>query len=82
MPEKITIDGLVMDDSNPVEKYAGPKLLATFNDAYASEDYKQKFPYVIIREIDLRGLKIKSGKPYIISNNPFMFRNVRITEKP
>jgi len=81
MPRKITIDGLTIDDSNPPDNYRGPKIFAPFNSAYTSADYVEQYPYVITDEIEIRNLTIKSGKPYMISNNPFMFRNVKITEK-
>jgi len=81
MPEKITIDGLVIHDTNPPNNYRGPKIFANFNNAYTSEEYVEKFPYVITKEVEIKNLTIKSGKPWIISNNPFMFRNVKITEK-
>ena len=80
MPEKITIDGLIINDSNPVDNYSGPKIFAPFNRNNTSEDYKEKFPYVITKEINIKNLTIKSGKKYTTSNNPYMFRNVRITE--
>jgi hypothetical protein len=80
MPEKITIDGLVINDANPVADYPGPRIFAPFNKDYTSEDYKEKYPYATTREIGIRNLRIKSGKPLIISNNRFMFRNVRVTE--
>jgi hypothetical protein len=79
MPEKITIDGLLINDSNPIENYSGPKLFANFNNEYTNEAYQEKYPYVITKEVEIRNLTIKSGKPLLISNNPFMFRNVRIT---
>jgi len=81
MPRKITIDGLIINDSNPPDNYRGPKIFAPFNNAYTSDDYQEKYPYVITEEIEIRNLTVKSGKPYLISNNPFMFRNVRIIEK-
>jgi len=81
MPEKITIDGLVINDVNHPDDYQGPKLFANFNRAYTSEAYIEKYPYVITKEIEIRNLTIKSGKPYLISANQFMFRNVRITER-
>ena len=81
MPRKITIDGLVIDDSNAPKNYPGPKIFGNFNNAYKSEEYVEKFPYVITEEVQIRNLTIKSGKPYIVSSNPFMFRNVKITEK-
>ena len=80
MPEKITIDGLVINDNNPVDNYTGPKIFAPFNRDNTSEDYVEKYPYVITKEINIKNLTIKSGKKYLISNNPYMFRNVRVME--
>jgi hypothetical protein len=45
MPRKITIDGLVINDSNPPNNYRGPKIFANFNGAYTSEEFVEKFPY-------------------------------------
>jgi len=81
MPEKITIDGLVIHDLNPPDNYTGPKIFATFNNAYTSEAFVEKYPYSITKEVEIKKLTVKSGKPYLISNNRFMFRNVRITER-
>ena len=77
MPRKITIDGLIINDNNPPNNYRGPKIFADFNSANKNEEYVEKYPYIITEEIEIRNLTIKSGKPYSISNNPFMFRNVR-----
>ena len=81
MPRKIKIEGLIINDSNPVDGYQGPKIFADFNKAYTNEAYIEKYPYVITEEVVIENLTVKSGLPYIISRNPFMFRNVRITEK-
>jgi len=81
LPRKITIDGLVINDANPPNNYRGPKILNDFNRAFINEEYVEKYPYVITEEIEIRNLTIKSGKPFILSNNPFMFRNVKVTEK-
>ncbi len=81
MPKKITIDGLVINDTNPPAKYAGPKIFGAFNKAYTSDEYKEDYPYVTTGEVEIRNLKIKSGKPLVKSSNPFMFRNVRVTER-
>ena len=81
MPRKITIDGLVIDDRNSPDNYQGPKLFASFNNAFTSEEYVEQYPYVITEEVEISNLTIKSGKPLIVSNNPFMFRNVKITKK-
>ena len=80
MPEKITIDGLVINDANPPRNYAGPKIFAPFNNDFKSDDYVEKFPYTITKEIGIKNLTVKSDKPWIISNNKFLFRNVIITE--
>jgi len=81
MPRKVTIDGLVINDSNPPNNYRGPRIFADFNSARKNEEYVEKYPYNITEEIEIRNLTIKSGKPYILSNNPFIFRNVKITER-
>ena len=81
MPRKLTIDGLAIDDTNHGKSYPGPKIFAPFNNDYRSEDYVEKYPYVITEEVEISNLTIKSGKPYLISNNPFLFRNVKVVEK-
>jgi len=81
MPRKITIDGLVIHDTNPIENYRGPRLFANFNPAFTSDEFVERYPFVITEEVVVSNLTIKSGKPLIISDNPFMFRNVRVTEK-
>ena len=81
MPKKITIDGLLINDGNPPEGYQGPKIFANFNNSYINETFQEKYPYIITEEVEIRNLKINSGKPYIISNNIFMFRNVKASEK-
>ncbi|MDR0870299.1 MAG: hypothetical protein LBN39_05850 [Planctomycetaceae bacterium] len=80
MPRKITIDGLVIDDSHSAKNYKGPKIFAAFNSAYTDETYVEKYPYVMTKEVNIKNLTVKSGKPYIVSGNPFLFRNVKITE--
>ena len=81
MPRKITIDGLVINDGNPVNDYQGPKIFSLFNKEYTSETYQEKYPYEITKEIEIKNLTIKSGKKYLVSNNLFMFRNVKIKER-
>ena len=78
MPRKIIIDGLVINDVNPVDGYQGPKIFTNFNRDYTGEAYQEKFPYHITEEVVIENLTVKSGKPLIVSPNPFMFRNVKI----
>jgi hypothetical protein len=42
------------------------------------DSYLEKFPYVRTREVILRNVTIVSGKTLRISDNPFMFRNVKV----
>jgi hypothetical protein len=78
MPSKITFDGLTIIDTNTPANYGGPKIFGSFNNNYTSDDFKEKYPYVITDEIVINNMTIKSGKPFKISNNTYMFRNVKI----
>ena len=80
MPRKVTIEGLVIHDNNPPDNYQGPKIFAPFNRAFTSEDYVEQYPYVITEEVVISNLTIKSGKPLLVSNNAYMFRNVKVTQ--
>jgi hypothetical protein len=78
MPEKITIDGLVIDDSNHPLLYLGPKLFDIFylpDQAFLSNLFTfPKQPYAVTEEIAVRNLTVKSGRPWFLSWNVFMFR--------
>lgn len=78
MPERIVIENLKIDDSNHPENYRGPAIFANFNPQMTDESYKEEFPYVITREVILKNVTTASGKPLRISDNTFMFRNVKI----
>ena len=79
MPERITIENLHIDDSNHPADYQGPAIFATFNSNMTDDSYLEKYPYVRTREVILRNVTTASGKPLRISNNPFMFKDVKIT---
>jgi hypothetical protein len=81
MPRRITIEGLVIDDRKHRDNYPGPKIFANFNNAYTSESFVEKYPYMITEEVGIEKLTVKSGKPIIVSTNPFMFRNVKVTQQ-
>lgn len=78
MPEKITIENLKIDDSSHPDNYQGPAIFANFNPKMTDESYEEKFPYVITREVILRNVTTTSGKDLRISDNPFMFREVKV----
>jgi hypothetical protein len=42
------------------------------------DSYVEKFPYIRTREVILRNVTIASGKPLRLSDNPFMFKDVKV----
>lgn len=82
MPERITIENLVIDDSNHPEEYNGPAIFANFNPKMTDNSYQEQFPYVRTREVVLRKVTVASGKPLRLSDNMFMFNDVKLTTDP
>ncbi len=78
MPERITIENLYIDDTNHPEDYQGPAIFKNFNPQMTDDSYQEKFPYVRTREIILRNVTTASGKALRLSDNPFMFKDVKI----
>ncbi len=78
MPQRITIDNLRIDDSRHPDKYQGPAIFANFNPQLTDDSYREKFPYVLTKEVILRNITTASGKTLRISDNPFMFREVTL----
>lgn len=78
MPERITIENLRIDDSNHPEGYEGVAIFRNFNSKMTDDSYQEKFPYVKTKEVILRNVTTTSGKPLRISDNPFMFKDVKL----
>ena len=78
MPELITIENLIIDDSKHPGDYKGPAIFGNFNPKMTDESYVEKYPYVITREVILKKVTIRSGKDLRKSDNPFMFKDVKI----
>ncbi len=78
MPERIIIEDLHIDDSNHPADYKGPAIFGNFNSKMTDDSYVEKFPYVKTREVILREVTTASGKDLRVSENPFMFKNVKI----
>lgn len=78
MPEKIIIENLRINDSNHPADYRGPAIFANINPKMTDDSYREEFPYVITREVILRNVTTASGKPLRLSDNLFMFRNVKV----
>lgn len=81
LPERITIESLRINDSKHPDGYQGAAIFANFNPAMTDGSYKEKFPYVRTSKVILRNVTTTSGKPLRLSDNPFMFKDVRIETK-
>lgn len=78
MPERITIENLRIDDAHHPENYQGPAIFTNFNPEMKDNTYQEKFPYVKTKEVILRNITTASGKKLRVSDNPFMFKDVRV----
>ena len=78
MPVRITIENLHIDDSKHPADYQGPAIFANFNPKMTDDSYLEKFPYVRTKEVILRKVTVASGKSLRLSDNPFMFKDVKV----
>ncbi|SMD08560.1 hypothetical protein SAMN04488101_11240 [Pedobacter nyackensis] len=78
MPERITIENLRIDDAKHPDNYLGPTIFANFNPQMTNNTYQEKFPYVKTREVILRNVTTASKKALRISDNLFLFKDVKI----
>jgi hypothetical protein len=79
MPEQITIENLQIDDSKNPADYKGPAIFADFNPDMTDDSYVEKFPFIKTREVILSKITIASGKTLRLSDNPYMFRDVKVS---
>lgn len=79
MPERITIENLHIDDSNHPEDYQGPAIFRDFNSKMTDASYREQFPYVKTKEVILKNVTTASGKALRLSDNPFMFKEVKLS---
>lgn len=78
MPRRIEIDGLYIDDRGCGDGYTGPKIFGVFNSRYSDDSFKEDFPYAVTEEVTVSDLTSASGLPFSVSDNAYMFRNVKI----
>ncbi len=78
MPETITIESLHIDDSNHPEEYQGPAIFENFNKEYTDSTYKETYPYIKTHKVILENVTTASGKKIRVSDNPYMFRDVKV----
>ncbi|MCP9768452.1 hypothetical protein EGI22_11050 [Lacihabitans sp. LS3-19] len=81
MPAKIWIENLKIDDSKLSESYPGPAIFMDFNPEMKDDTYSEKFPYQTTKEVILKNVKALSGKAIRLSDNDYMFRKVKVSEK-
>ncbi|MDP1814220.1 MAG: hypothetical protein Q8K92_07190 [Leadbetterella sp.] len=80
MPTKIWIENLKIDDAKLSASYPGPAIFMDFNPEMKDDSYLEKFPYQITKEVLLKNVNASSGKAIRISDNAYMFRNVKVRE--
>lgn len=78
MPQRILVDGLRVHDGEPRDNYRGLPIFANFNKANTSDAYIEKFPYHKTEEVILRNVTTTSGQPLRLSDNAFMFKDVKV----
>lgn len=78
MPEQIVIENLRINDSNHPASYLGPAIFSNFNPAMTDSSYRETFPFVRTREVILRNVTTSSGKKLRLSDNPYLFKDVKV----
>lgn len=78
MPQRITVENLHIDDSNHPDDYLGPTIFADFNPKMTDDIYQEKYPYITTSQVILKNVTTASGMALRLSDNPFMFRDVKV----
>ncbi|MBX3051551.1 MAG: hypothetical protein KF753_08770 [Caldilineaceae bacterium] len=85
MPQEITIDGLVVDDSNHPEDYTGLYLFSDPDETQGYDDIPQTverpFPYAPCQRVRIRQLTTASGKKPHVSPNPALAQGIEVIEE-
>ena len=78
MPDRITIENLLINDSNHPKSYQGPAIFSNFNPEMKDASYQETFPFVRTKEVILRNVTTASGMKLRLSDNPFLFKDVKV----
>ncbi|MBX2844115.1 MAG: hypothetical protein KTR26_20275 [Flammeovirgaceae bacterium] len=78
MPDRITVETLHIDDSHHPEDYQGPAIFANFNPKMTDHSYVENFPNVKTKKVILKDVTTESGKALRISDNLFLFKDVKV----
>ncbi len=81
MPEKITIQNLRIDDSKQPADYKGPTIFSNFNPKMTDDTYREQFPYMKTKEVTLQNVTTTSGKKLRLSDNMYIFKDVKLKNK-
>ncbi|MEX2511338.1 MAG: hypothetical protein WD398_00410 [Cyclobacteriaceae bacterium] len=81
MPERIIIENLHIDDSNQPDDYQGPAIFANFNPKMTDNSYEEKYPHVRTKEVILKNVTTESGKELRLSDNPYLFKDVKVRKE-
>lgn len=81
MPSKIEIDQLLIKDSH-LKDYESLYIFSDFNSKMKDEKFKEYFPYIKTDVIQMKGVKITSNKQLELSENAFLFENMKIEMDP
>lgn len=86
MPAEITIDGLIVDDSNHPADYQGLYLFSDPDTMHTGDEAlppvnERPFPYATCRTVHLRGLSTASGKQPQISPNPEIQNRIAVVRE-
>ncbi|KAA3660669.1 MAG: hypothetical protein DWQ10_06160, partial [Calditrichaeota bacterium] len=66
---------------NHPENYEGPALFKDFNPKMTNASFREKYPYVRNSDVILRNVTTASGRPLRLSDNPYMFKDMKVEIK-
>ena len=78
MPTTITINDLRVDDSAHQQSFY---LFSDITPQNTSADFQYTYPYHITKDVYLNNLRASSGKDWMRSSNPYMFKDVTIHQE-
>lgn len=79
MPERITIENFRIEDDIQSANENGPVIFDDFNPKMTDDTFVEQFPYIKTKEVLLKNVTIASGKNLRISDNDFIFKDVKLT---
>jgi len=82
MPSNIIIENLRVKDSRFFTEYNGIEIFDDFNPSRTNENYEKtaQYAYAVPETLQISGFVSEAGRPWKISKNSFMFREVKILE--